>query len=171
MPRARATQPKTKAGPTEKKRVGRPSGYTQAIGDKICFRLVDGESLRSICKGKGMPTLSMVYRWLEKNTEFRDQYARAREWQADTLADEILDIANTPQIGIKKVSKAAGVETTEGDMIEHRRLQVEARKWYAAKLAPKKYGERQQIDMEVKDVTPMADRMKQARERAKSGAS
>ena len=35
-----------------------------------------------------------------------------------------------------------GVETTEGDMIEHRRLQVDARKWLAGKLAPKKYGDK-----------------------------
>lgn len=119
-----------------------------------------------------MPTQSMVYRWLadDRHKKFREQYARARELQADTLADEILDIANTPQIGTKTVSKSTGLEITEGDMIEHRRLQVDARKWYASKLAPKKYGERQQIDMEVKDVTPMADRMKQARERAKGKA-
>lgn len=146
---------------------GRPSSYTPAIGQTICERLAKGESLRKICETDGLPTMTSVFRWLEKDEKFREQYARARELQADTLADEILDIANTPQIGTKSVSKATGLEITEGDMIEHRRLQVDARKWYASKLAPKKYGERQQIDMEVKDVTPMADRMKQARERAK----
>ena len=89
-----------------------------------------------------MPTASMVYRWLAEYAEFREKYTRAREVQADTLADQILDIANTPVIGTKTVTKVTGVEVTEGDMIEHRRLQVDARKWYASKLAPKKYGDK-----------------------------
>jgi hypothetical protein len=64
-----------------------------------------------------------------------------------TLADEILDIANTPVVGVKtKTNEKGEVETTEGDMIEHRRLQVDARKWIAAKLKPKKYGDKQEIE-------------------------
>lgn len=70
-------------------------------------------------------------------------YARAREDQADTLADQIIEIADTPMLGIKtKTDEEGNVETTQGDMIEHRRLQVDARKWIAAKLKPRKYGER-----------------------------
>ncbi len=73
-------------------------------------------------------------------------YARAREDQADTLADEIVAIADEPAAGKKTTTKANGdVETVEGDMIEHRRLRVDARKWTAAKLKPKKYGERQAL--------------------------
>lgn len=71
-------------------------------------------------------------------------YARARDDQADTLADQIIDIADTPLQGVKTKTDANGkvIETTEGDMIEHRRLQVDARKWIAAKLKPRRYGER-----------------------------
>lgn len=70
-------------------------------------------------------------------------YARAREDQADTLADQIIQIADTPMLGVKtKTDDEGNVETTEGDMIEHRRLQVDARKWIAAKLKPKKYADR-----------------------------
>jgi hypothetical protein len=53
-----------------------------------------------------------------------------------------MEIADTPVIGTKTVSKATGTETTEGDMIEHRRLQVEARKWILAKMLPKVYGDK-----------------------------
>jgi hypothetical protein len=67
---------------------------------------------------------------------------RARELQAEYLIDEIVEIADTPQIGVKTIHKPTGTETTEGDMIEHRRLRVDARKWVASKLAPKKYGEK-----------------------------
>lgn len=89
-----------------------------------------------------MPNKATVYRWLGSNEPFRDLYARAREDQADTLADEIVNIADNPVVGIKTKTGKDGVEITEGDMIEHRRLQVDARKWVAAKLKPKKYGDK-----------------------------
>lgn len=87
-----------------------------------------------------MPT---VYRWLSQREEFRNLYAQAREDQADTLADEIQAIADEPMAGKKITTKANGdVETVEFDMIEHRKLRVDARKWIAAKLKPKKYGDK-----------------------------
>ncbi len=123
---------------------GRPSTFSQAIAHEICERLADGESLRSICQDDHMPGRRTVLDWLDDdaNAHFRAKYARAREAQADLLAEEIVQIADTPQMGTKSVSKASGVEISEGDMIEHRRLQVLARQWYAAKLAPKKYGDK-----------------------------
>lgn len=58
------------------------------------------------------------------------------------MADEIVAIADEPMMGAKTTRKANGdVETVEGDMIEHRKLRVDARKWTAAKLRPRKYGE------------------------------
>ncbi|NKJ03465.1 hypothetical protein FHT29_000410 [Rhizobium sp. SG741] len=79
-------------------------------------------------------------------------YARAREAQADALFDEILDIANTPITGEKtKVDKDGNViEMTKADMIEHRRLQIDARKWMAGKLRPKVYGDKLDIDLNSK---------------------
>lgn len=73
---------------------------------------------------------------------FAAQYTRAREIGYDRLADELLKIADTPQHGVKTTTKATGTETTEGDMIEHRRLQVDARKWMLSKMLPKKYGDK-----------------------------
>lgn len=90
-----------------------------------------------------MPVISTVYLWMAAHPEFSEQYARARADQADTLADEIQAIADEPMLGKKVTTKANGdVETVEGDMIEHRRLRVDARKWIAAKLKPKKYGDK-----------------------------
>jgi hypothetical protein len=79
----------------------------------------------------------------------------SRTAQADVLFDEILKIADTPDIGVKTVTKASGVETIEGDMIEHRRLQIDARKWIAARLAPKKYGDKQAIEHSGPDGKPI----------------
>ena len=133
----------TEAAPPPAQR-GRPSTFSQEVADQICERLADGESLRSICQDDNMPGRRTVLDWLDDdaNAHFRAKYARAREAQADLLAEEIVQIADTPQIGTKSISKASGIEISEGDMIEHRRLQVLARQWYAAKLAPKKYGDK-----------------------------
>lgn len=130
------------AAPAEARPPGRPSTFTQEIADEICERMADGESLRAICSSDNMPRRSTVFRWLAADEAFRDQYAHACELRTDELFDQMLEIADTPQIGTKSVSKASGIEITEADMIEHRRLQVEARKWALGKMAPKKYGDK-----------------------------
>ena len=134
--------------PQQPARRGRPSSYSEAVADEICARLAGGASLVTICKDEAMPGRRTVLDWLDddKHDSFRTKYARARDAQADLLAAQIVDIADTPLMGVKtKTNDRGEVETTEGDMIEHRRLQVDARKWYASKLAPKKYGDRQEI--------------------------
>ncbi|PAQ09731.1 terminase small subunit protein [Mesorhizobium temperatum] len=125
--------------------MARPSSFTQEIADAICEKLADGRSLRSICEADDMPHVATVCRWLadERRAEFREQYVRAREIQADALFEQALDIADTPVEGIKtKVTSDGKTEEMRGDMIEHRRLQVETRKWMVGKMAPKKYGDK-----------------------------
>src|SRR3546814_4652575 len=72
------------------------TSFTQEAADRICDELSAGRSLRSICLDGDMPSQSTVFRWLrdQAHEEFRQQYARARDNQADTLAAEILDIAD-----------------------------------------------------------------------------
>src|SRR6185503_4878777 len=74
---------------------GRPSKFSKAIADEICRRLADGESLRTICAEDAMPDKDTVRRWLrdEVSADFHAQYARAREEQADSLAEEAIDAA------------------------------------------------------------------------------
>lgn len=122
---------------------GRPSGYSDAIAQTICDRLSDGESLRSICSGESLPSRSMVHRWLRENDKFRDQYMRAREAQADTLADEMLDIADeaTNDWMVRNNPDNPGwVEN--GEAIRRSQLRIETRKWIAGKLRPKVYGDK-----------------------------
>lgn len=116
------------------------------IKEQILQRLSDGESLRAICETDGFPAESAVRAWAMDDVDgFASHYARARELGYERLAEEILSIADTPVTGIKTVTKASGPETTEGDMIEHRRLQVETRKWMLAKMLPKRYGDKLEL--------------------------
>ncbi len=41
-----------------------------------------------------MPDKATVFRWLAAKPDFRDQYACAREAQADAMAEDILEIAD-----------------------------------------------------------------------------
>lgn len=112
---------------------GRPSSFTQETADAICDRLAEGESLRTVCGDEKMPDLRTVRRWLVKGSgqeaepefaAFRLQYARAREDQADYYAEKIVDDA------------ASATDAAIG------RLRMDALKWAASKLAPKRYGDK-----------------------------
>lgn len=122
---------------------GRPSKFTKAIATRICERLAAGETLRSVCRLSSMPAESTVRAWaLDDLHGFSAQYARAREIGYHGLFDEMLEIADTTQEGVKTVQKMNGTETTTGDMIEHRRLRVDTRKWMLSKALPKIYGDK-----------------------------
>ena len=120
-----------------KRKTGRPTDYTKDMADKICEKIANGRSLRSICAEDGVPPMKTIYRWLEANEEFRHQYARARDKQADYFAEEIIEIADSAEAESAAVSKA--------------KLQIDARKWAASKIAPKKYGDKQEIDVKSSD--------------------
>jgi hypothetical protein len=109
--------------------------------------LAEGETLLAICRDEDMPSDASVRRWaLDDTGGFSSQYAKAREIGYAKLADEILEIANTPKPGVTVTEKPTGTETRQGDMIEHRRLQVDTRKWLLSKALPKVYGEKQQVE-------------------------
>ncbi len=106
-----------------KRRVGRPSLFTAELAAAICERISLGESLRSICRDEGMPEKLTVLRWLSQDDQFCAQYARARDLQADTHAEDIVDISDTEPDPAKA------------------RVRIDARKWFASKVAAKKYGD------------------------------
>ncbi len=126
-----------------RKRVGRPSMFTQRLADRICRLLASGYSLRSICKRKCFPSHETIRRWRENNAEFGAQYARAREEQAETLVAEIISIADDAQSDyVEKEVNGKLVRVIDHEHIQRSRLRVDARKWYASKVLPKIYGEK-----------------------------
>jgi hypothetical protein len=125
--------------------------FDQKIADIICIGLSEGMSLRKMLKADTqgvLPAQSTIYEWLLRHPSFAEQYTRAREEQADTLADEIIEIADEqPEIVV--------VTDRDGKVIEHKldsafllwqKNRIEARKWTAMKLKPKKYGDRVAVE-------------------------
>ena len=124
---------------------GRPSQFSQETADAICDRLGVGESLRSICRDDEMPALSTVFKWLNQQPAFADQYARAREEQAEALADEIVAIADEADVAVKHEGEEVRL-ALDATGVARNRLRVDARKWAASKLKPKKYGDKIQTE-------------------------
>lgn len=123
----------------EPKKTGRPSAFTEDMALAICGRLADGETLREICRDESMPSRTTVFRWLAVNSAFRDQYALAREIQADLWADELVEIADD---GSNDWITRNGIEVVDHEHVTRSKLRVDARKWLMSKAAPKKYGDR-----------------------------
>lgn len=123
---------------------GRPSDYSAEIATLICTRLGLGESLREICRDDDMPSKSTVMRWLASNSEFRDQYACAREVQADYYAEEIIEISDDGSNDWmeRRRSDGSSEEVENKEVLARSRLRVDTRKWLMARMAPKKYGDK-----------------------------
>ena len=105
--------------------------FSQKVFDKICERISQGESLSAICSDEKMPSRDSVYKWMHEDQGLTDQYARAREAQADFYVEEIIDIAD------KATPEEAQVA----------RLQIDTRKWVASKFHPSKYSDRVQQEI------------------------
>jgi len=122
---------------------GRPSSYSKIMADAICEQIALGRSVSQISNDPDFPSETTIYNWLNAFPEFVEQYARARELQAEHYASEIIALADTPVEARKITIKAdGGEEVTVGDSVERSKLQIESRKWIAMKLLPKKYGEK-----------------------------
>lgn len=123
---------------------GRPSLFNQELANHICDTIAtSSKSLRSICLEDNMPTVRTVLGWLSEGDKedgkaefkaFLHQYARARDQQADFLAEEILEIAEH--------TEEDHTAFTGGNVVQRDKLRIDARKWIASKLKPKKYGDK-----------------------------
>lgn len=128
----KASKSEAKASVTDKpsKPKGRPSSYTREAGKLICELLASGKPLTpTVLKENGLPPPQTVYRWTEDNDAFREEYTRARQYQAHVYADQIIELADTAE---------------DANLA---RIQVDTRKWYASKVIPKLYGDNQKVEV------------------------
>jgi hypothetical protein len=105
--------------------------YSEDAAIEICSRIASGEALTRVCQDKHLPGIDTVYKWIGENPIFAEHYTRARADQADTIADEIMLIADT-----------------EPDP-NRAKVRIDARKWIASKLKPQRYGEKLDISGEI----------------------
>lgn len=127
--------------------MGMTTTYTPQKADEICARIAEGEPLRQICRDEHMPGWVTVYRWMEADEGFAKRIAQARKLGFDAIAEEALEIANTPVEGVETEDDGVRQRVKRGDMLGHRKLQVETRLKLLAKWSPAKYGDRASLEL------------------------
>lgn len=116
------------------------TGENAAVITLVLALMEDGSSLRKSCAEAGVST-SAFLRWVDSDDELKEQYARARARLLDAQAEELEEIG-------EKAARAESAAEVAG-----LRLQSDNRKWLLSKLAPKKYGEK----LEIEQRTTIAD--------------
>lgn len=115
--------------------------------EKILLWISEGKTLRDYCRQENSPSFQLVYLWLDKDPDFAGRFARAREIGADAIAAEALEIADTPIIGEETEDDGDKLKVKRGDMLGHRKLQVETRLKLLAKWFPQKYGDHSSLEL------------------------
>lgn len=105
-------------------RGGRPTTYHPQVAGLICRRLVGGMTLDEACDLPGLPVSQTVFDWIERYPQFADAYRRARMLQAHRRFDQVWEIAQAATPGTAFAA----------------RVKIDAARWQAGKLAPKRYG-------------------------------
>lgn len=112
------------------------------IFEHIFNEIIEGRALRNILKeDKGMPPAVTFFDWLNKDENKSKQYARACELRAEAIFDEIIEIADDKS---KDITITDNGEIANNEFINRSRIRIDARKWIASKLNPKKFGEKVQ---------------------------
>lgn len=107
----------------------------------VCERMAAGELVKDASKAEGVDP-RRIREWALED-EFAPLYARARELQAHAVAEQVMALA---------------AEATPANY-NAIRVQVDAAKWMAAKLAPKHYSDRQQVEHSGKEGGEIAIRV------------
>lgn len=117
-------------------------GVTQSIFEDICNRVIEEKLSFKRAVDESDISLVTFYKQLLKSEENKDLYNYARNIRSDVLFEEIIEIADTTEEGTVIKETDRGTEVKRGDMTEHRRLKVDARKWVVARMNPLKYGDK-----------------------------
>ncbi len=144
---------KTKNTVKPKRKRGRPPTDWKPAQEALCYLIANSNMgwrscLKELAKTlKPVPSVMTVDRWFIDDKEFCERYARAKEEQADFLAEEILTNADDSSedeifIECEDGSGQSAKRVCNKEFIARSRLRVDTRKWIASKLKPKKYGEK-----------------------------
>lgn len=134
--------------PTEKNKVGRPTKYNDKLAQEMYEVIATSTcSLMDLCKARDhWPTAQNLHLWVVRYPKFRDLYMEAKRLQAQWLAEETLTIADDDMHD--ELIDDKGNVRLNSEFIQRSKLRVETRKWHAAKLAPKVWGDAKLVEDE-----------------------
>lgn len=125
--------------------MGRPTKYTKALALKICRKIAEGVPLTKVVKEDWCPGYSTIMDWRcpssgQYNKQFSEMYDRSRDDQADFLIDEMLEIADNNSDDTI-IDPRTGNMRCDYEWVQRSRLRVDTRKFVAAKMKPRTYGD------------------------------
>jgi hypothetical protein len=126
----------------EKDKGGRPTLYSLELLDVICERLGKGEPLALICREQAMPARNTVWRWAKESEEVSERIACARDEGFDTIALEILTIADNTGHEDKDTIATDFGPIPDKEWILRSKLRCEMRLKLLSKWDPKRYGDK-----------------------------
>ena len=147
-----------------------PRRNKRALITTLCERISEGETVTQVCADLGIAKRD-VWNWTEADADLRAQYARARELQAHAVAEQAIiaasgidDYATAVAVVLEHEEdriddmepKAAAAHRSFVNALRHAavqrdKLRVDTLKWTAGKLAPRHYGDKQQVEHSAKD--------------------
>lgn len=143
--------------------MSRPLSYTPEIATAICEQLAACGSLRAVCRKEGMPDRNTVMRWVVDDIDgFAARYARAKDLGIDEFVEETLEIADDGTNDYRATERGPQLDT---EHIARSKVRIETRRWLAERMAPKRYGLKQGVDVTNSDGTlaPVDETAKAAR--------
>ena len=115
----------------------------EKVFEEILEYIEDGKSLRSILKASDMPSSRTFFKWIDDDKEKVKRYARAMEIRADSIFEDILEIADDGTNDFMTITKGDVEYNVEDREVTNRsRLRVDARKFFLSKVLSKKYGDK-----------------------------
>lgn len=87
---------------------GQKSRYDPATAERFCDLIALGATLAEACGRPGLPSVKQVYGWLRRRPEFRVEYVKARAFQREVLADQMLETA-LAKAGPRQLEAGLGV--------------------------------------------------------------
>ena len=121
--------------------------YDPVIAQEICDTVsCCSKGIRNLCEERPhWPCPDTIFKWRQEHKDFADRYTLAKQVQVECLIDEILMIADDTSAD-RKV-REDGKEFVDKEHINRSRLKIDTRKWLAAKLVPRLYGDKVQHEL------------------------
>lgn len=121
--------------------------------DEFCGYVAKGGHMAKFCEERGLKYTTMQ-EWIWKNPDRTARYERAREERADYLFDEIVAIADESCVETKYDGEDVKL-VLDATAVARNRLRVDTRKWAAAKLRPRAYGDKTTTELTGPNGGPM----------------
>jgi hypothetical protein len=140
---------------------GRPSSFTEEVGERICELLEQGVALTAISRMPDMPHFGTIYRWLEPDyspvpDSFRKAFWRARKIHTHYLVTEALEIADDKSGDTKLVGKMGEeYEVCDTEFVQRSKVRIETRFRVAGLLNKAEFGDKRQVELTGADGQPL----------------